>query len=108
MLSKLKSLWSIFKRVHRGVPHEDIVMARTYTVTESTRESETKKRVAQAFAAQEQEMNARALKPHSCRDPIGCTKVICFEFVPDKIVSKPYQVRMRKRRKNPKVDDLDT
>jgi predicted RNA-binding protein with PUA-like domain len=41
-----------------------------------------------AFDKQQQDMNTRALKPHSsdCEDPWDCKKDVCFVPSPDKII----------------------
>jgi hypothetical protein len=70
---------------------EEAALIRSTSVTqENPRDVATRKRVAEAFKAQEAQMNARALKAHSatCLDPLTCDKLVCATWEPDKIVSK--------------------
>lgn len=105
MFSKIKSWWFHFKQSYKAFPREDIVMAKTYEVQECTRDAATKKRVQKQFDEQEQSMNARALKPHACPDPLSCVKRVCFKRTPDKIVSSPYQVGKRGKRIDVESED---
>lgn len=97
-------VWEIIKR--KFIPLETlgnpVIGPQRNTVQESTRDIASRKRVAKAFAQQQTQMKARALKPHdpTCKDPLMCKQISCFKRVPDKIVSDPYTVqrRMRKRR----------
>lgn len=69
------------------------------TVKECTRDRETRKRVAKAFAEQAQYMQARALKRHGfdCKDPSFCDKKDCFVWEPDKIVKRSMVSRAKRR-----------
>lgn len=57
-----------------------------------------KSRVKRAFESQKQQMNARALIRHQCKEPDICTKIHCFEWEPDKI-RKVSTVRIPKKRR---------
>jgi len=50
------------------------------------------KRVRKMFDAQSDQMNARALRPHSCIDLLSCSKSKCWKWKPDKIVGDSYEV----------------
>jgi hypothetical protein len=64
------------------------------TVQEDVRDVETKKRIAKVFEQQEKSMRIRALKPHSCIDPLICKKRTCFKHEPDKIISSKIMTRV--------------
>ena len=82
-INKFKA-WIHSKRIiHTDVQYSTSVP----TVQEDVRDLETHKRVAAAFEAQATVMHRRAMKQHSCNDPISCKKSFCFKFVPDKIVA---------------------
>ncbi len=92
----IKFLRRIRNRFARSAFIEDSIFPfeKEAVVKECTRDAQTRKRVADSFKAQRDQMNARALKPHgdSCRDPLICKQGICFKSAPDKIVSKSYKV----------------
>lgn len=102
LLSKISLIVAHIKS--RFIPLEDLgnplANSGTDTVKEDTRTKKVRVRVAQAFEQQQEQMQARSLKPHdpSCKDPLSCTKTSCFERIPDKIVSKPYKVKRRMRK----------
>lgn len=81
MINKVKA-WIQSKRLMNN----DITVSVIPTVQEDTRSIKAVKRVRKAFEQQQEAMNIRALKRHSCSDPDLCTKRICFENIPDKIV----------------------
>ena len=66
------------------------IIKATSIVQENPRDIETRKRVRQAFKAQEHQMQSRAMKAHdaNCIDPWTCQKAICYKWEPDKIVKK--------------------
>jgi hypothetical protein len=90
----LKTIKDWFKR--KSISIDDVVVVPSKAATEQTdvRTQETIKRVRKAFAAQEQQMQARAMKAHdpSCGDVQLCKKKKCFKWEPDKIVSEPKEV----------------
>lgn len=51
-----------------------------------------------SFDRQQAAMQARAMTPHGadCADSWTCNNPNCFKWEPDRIVSKPYEVPMRK------------
>lgn len=82
-INKIKA-WIHSKRIiHADMPSTIV----SPTVQEDVRDIETRKRVAAAFEAQANQIHMRAMKQHSCDDPMSCTKRICFKFVPDKIIA---------------------
>jgi hypothetical protein len=70
---------------------------------EDTRDQATKKRVRSQIEAQQQQMQARALKRHSwdCKDPLTCTKDPCWVWEPDIIIGEPVieAVKTKEQRK---------
>ena len=70
------------------------------SLQEDPKSHESIKRTRKAFMEQEEQMKARALKPHSydCPDPFTCTKNPCFIYEPDKIIRK-IQVRRKTNEK---------
>ncbi len=106
--SIIKVLSTIKKRVFNlsrySALSDEVLNAAIRPVQPITREDPRVARsianVRKAFKNQEQAMNARALKPHdgSCKDPLTCKKIKCFEIVPDKIVSTKVVKRPMKRR----------
>lgn len=67
-----------------------VPLIKVKTEQENPRDAATRKRVREAFKAQEQQMQSRAMKAHSadCEDPLTCKKRICFVWKPDQIVNK--------------------
>jgi len=62
-------------------------------VTDPTEDRQVKKQVCS-------QLQSNSLFPHAADcDIIGCTKVPCFVFNPDKIVSKEYKVSKKTRKK---------
>jgi hypothetical protein len=55
------------------------------------------KRLRKSLNDQLKKAEEKALTPHDplCKDVITCTKVNCFKRVPDKIVSKPYEIKRK-------------
>ncbi len=89
-LKKLKR-WILTKQF---LFEEEITpVTKAQSTQENTRDAQTRKRVAQAFKAQEKQMQARAMRPHSpdCKDLLTCKKRICFTWEPDKIVEKKHE-----------------
>ena len=84
MIQRLKS-W--FKSRYL-IGDEVVPLFKAKTEQENPRDAATRKRVRAAFKAQEQQMQARAVKAHDadCIDPWTCQKTICYKWVPDKIV----------------------
>lgn len=70
-----------------SAPHSPINLSGP--VQEDPREQQMRQRVKAAFEAQSQQMNARALKPHSpsCVDFTSCKKIICATSQADRIVN---------------------
>lgn len=60
-----------------------------------------RRQVNKSIDDQWEQLSARALKPHDpqCEEPTFCTKMHCFEWQPDKIVSDSYQIEYIKRMK---------
>jgi hypothetical protein len=83
-----------FKFSH-GIKTKDIFSP---VAQEDTRDAATRKRVAESIERQWEQLSARALKAHAadCPDPWTCKRNPCFKWEPDKIVSKPYEVEMKK------------
>lgn len=92
MLSKIKRWVNTFRLIHTDTELTSII--KSATVQEDAAAKAAVKRVRKSFQEQETAMNARALKSHAayCKDPLTCTKKRCFKWVPDKIVSKEYEV----------------
>lgn len=90
MLDKIKKLIADFKL--NSIQDDNVIKSRPRIEKHDMRDAQVRKRVAKAFEAQEAIMNARALQPHQCLDPVTCQKVRCWKWVPDKVVSKPYDV----------------
>lgn len=87
MLRKIKDWVFAFKQ--KSLPIVDNPLNhKVVDVKECVRDTQTKKRVAAAFRQQKHEMGLRAMKAHSCSDPITCTILHCFKYVPDKTVGK--------------------
>lgn len=81
LINKIKT-W-IYSKKHINSEISSCVV--TPMVQEDIRDLETRKRVAAAFEAQSEAIQTRALKAHSCKDPVGCKKKSCFKVAPDKI-----------------------
>lgn len=98
MISFFKKLFSRFRSTPIDTP---LSSYRPSIHQEDTRTTQAIKNVRKAFIEQAKELQARALKPHSasCSDPLTCSKEKCFEPEPDKIVSQPYKVSRRWRKK---------
>ena len=69
-------------------------------VQESPQET-IRRRVSSAIDVQWEDVQRRSLKPHdpSCIEPTFCTKMNCFEWASDTIVSDPYDIELIKRLK---------
>ncbi len=93
MLNKIKQFFAVLKIK----PNPNITTPVINTVQEDTRDQETRKRVAKYFEENHTLIIARALRPHSyeCVESDLCEKDPCWEFVPDKIIGKPYIVKGR-------------
>jgi hypothetical protein len=89
MLKKIKQALAVLKLK----PNLYIKNTFTNTVQEDTKDKEVIKRINKHLDDQMELINARALKPHSCKDPVGCTKDVCWKFEPDKIVSESYEIK---------------
>ncbi len=87
---KISDWWFYFKTKFKHVSLHDPIHPIEKTTQENPRDVQAVKRVNKLFDAQAQQLQDRALKPHSakCLDPLTCTKVKCFKVKPDKIVSK--------------------
>lgn len=80
---------------------------------EDPKQQEARKKVAIAFEAQQQQLRARALKPHdpTCKDSWTCNADPCFKREPDKIVvirtvkAKTKAQRLKEKKK--KTDDQE-
>ena len=76
------------------------------SLQEDPRTQESIKRTRKGFEDQQQQMDARAMKPHAfdCPDPLTCTKSPCFIWKPDKIVGEPKieKVKTKKERSHVK------
>lgn len=92
----------MFKRIknwfnRHSIAVDDVVVTPSKAATQQVdvRTQETIKRVRKSFAAQQQQMQARAMKSHdpSCGDVLLCKKKTCFKWEPDKIVSEPKEVK---------------
>lgn len=57
-------------------------------VQENTRDREAVKRFIKSFEQQREQMQARAMVPHACSNPLECTKQKCFQWRPDTVVSE--------------------
>ena len=65
---------------------DDIVIIKQTITQEDPATLQRIIKVRKAFKDQADSIQARSLKPHSCKDPIGCQNIDCFKFIPDKIV----------------------
>ena len=99
-------MFNIVKRIKRYLYSFTLIESDTplqtsgkeVSVKECTRDQATKKRVANAFKQQAQQMQARrASHKFSCNDTLTCSG--CYELVPDKIVSEPYKLKKRPMRR---------
>lgn len=88
MLKKIKTLLAAFKIINA-----DIIIAPMIDTTQQDPEvAQRIKRVRKMFKEQEASLNARALKPHSCIDPLSCRKSKCWKWEPDKVGSLQHEV----------------
>lgn len=96
MLSKIKRWISKFKLLNQDIELTSII--RSVSAQEDPATKATIKRVRKAFQQQSERMNHNAMRPHSarCKDPVTCSKRRCF-VVGDVIVSKPYEVELRRK-----------
>lgn len=89
--NRLKKWYEDIKKRHHIFDEEmtKIVHGKS-AVQEDPRAAAVRSSVRKSFEQQEQAMNIRALKPHDpgCKDPLTCTKKICFIKKHDKIVDK--------------------
>jgi hypothetical protein len=67
------------------------------TKLEDTRIYEMRQRIKKLFESQASCLQTRAMKAHgaNCSDPLTCMNDDCFVWQPDKIVSEPYQIKLR-------------
>lgn len=98
MLSKIKNMINRFKIINiSDTPIASINSPLIDPVfCENSKDQEVRKRVDKMFQQQQQDLNIRALKPHSahCKDPDLCTKPKCWKWAPDKIVSSEYEITL--------------
>jgi len=96
MLNRFKQWISKFKLLHQDIELTNII--RSVCIQEDPATKATIKRVRKAFEQQSERMNHNAMRPHSalCKDPVTCPKRRCF-IVGDKIVSKPYEVELKRK-----------
>lgn len=89
LLMRLKSRFISLEEL--GNP---LASSSTSTVRTDHRDRKMRARVAKAFEQQQKLLKIRALKPHdpNCKDPLMCKQPVCFNRVPDKIVSDAYKV----------------
>lgn len=96
---------SILKRIKTiaaviGIkPANEINSFKTTTTQEDQREAETRRRVGNYLEQNQELLLVRASRPHGfdCEDNQLCEKEDCWKFVPDQIVSKPYEVKRNVR-----------
>jgi hypothetical protein len=97
ILNKVKRFFSLF-----GLrPTVRIGQPITKTYQEDPQVAIKIRKIRQLFIDNQAFINSRAYKPHSpdCKDPVICEKAYCWKFIPDKIVSKPYVVRITQENK---------
>ena len=97
MLNRIKRFFSVI-----GLkPTIKIDQPMAKTVQEDPQVAVKIRKIRQLFIDNQALINARAYKPHSpdCEDPVICEKAYCWKFIPDKIVGKPYVVRVIKEDK---------
>lgn len=96
MLSKIKNVINRFRIIKISDTPLNMSPMIDTAFCESSRDQATIKRIDAVFKQQEQDMNTRALKPHSahCADPDLCVKPKCYKWVPDKIVSDSYEITL--------------
>ena len=94
-------------------PTKEINSFKTTTTQEDQKQAETRRRVGNYLQQNQDLLLARASRPHGfdCEDNQLCEKEDCWKFVPDKIVSEPYEVdrqadRYREEMKSLKKHDI--
>jgi len=90
MLKKIKTVLAACRIIRADNP---IMVCSPIDTTQQDVETLARiKRVRKMFEAQQAQMNARALQPHSCKDPLSCQKSKCWKWKPDKMVGQSYEV----------------
>ncbi len=94
MLNNIKAMLSYIKLKPTNINNASV----SPTQQEDPRSTETRKRVNNYFDANHELLLARGLRPHAyeCEDNLICSKDDCWKFVPDKIVSDPYEVKSKR------------
>lgn len=115
MLNKIKSMLAIVGIKSSG--NNDLNPIKT--TQEDLRQVQTIKRVQKHFEDNHELLITRAMRPHGsdCEDTVMCEDMNCFQWEPDKIIGKPYEisynevkyetVKKEHVRKRKHIDDIE-